>query len=154
MERERLTSPIAVELRAADGDRSPRLRGVALSEGFPASGGRREVFVPGSIHWSDDGVGIRTDHASDSIECRTIPVRQGSEIKIDTPANDALRRAYEKGSRFLSIEFRAEAEELRSSVRTILRATVDSVALTASPEYVEAIAEVRSSTSRSLEFWI
>ena len=152
MERERIVSPIALELRDVDG--SPSIRGVVIAEGFPSSGGRSECFVPGSIHWADDGIALKTSHDSKTVEVRAVPTREGAEIRIEAKANDAIRRAYESGSRNLSIEFRSEQESLRGTVRTITRALVEAVALCVHGEYVEAIAEVRRKKPRGLVFWL
>ena len=40
----------------------PSLRGVMLQEGRAASGGRKELFAPGSVSWPHDGVAILTEH--------------------------------------------------------------------------------------------
>ena len=46
-----------------------------LQEGRAASGGRREVFTPGSVEWPAAGVVVRTEHRGKA-ETRGLVVRQ------------------------------------------------------------------------------
>ena len=49
-----------VEVRESDKPGyEPTLRGVMLQEGRAASGGRAEVFTPGSVEWPSEGVVVR-----------------------------------------------------------------------------------------------
>ena len=135
-----------VEIREADN--GPMLHGVLIQEGRVASV-RPEVFSPGSLVWSSDGVAIRAKHlgAEDS---RAIPTREaGGEIRIAAPASAALVAAFNEGRKFLSIEFHALQETLnKAGVREIQQAFIPGVALVESPEYVQATAEVRSKQRR------
>lgn len=137
-----------VEIReAADG---PTLRGVMIQEGRAASGGRREVFAPGSVEWPSEGVGILTEHRG-APEIRAVPVRDDQGvIRIVAPATEAIRAAVDGGRRFMSVEFHALADRMtRGGVREILRALVPDVALVGSPEYDVTSAEVRRTYASS-----
>ena len=136
----------SVEIREADN--GPMLHGVLIQEGRAASV-RPEVFAPGSLVWSSDGVAIRAKHlgAEDS---RAIPTREtNGEIRIAAPASAAIVGAFNEGRKFLSIEFHA-LQETRSAagVREIQQAFLTGVALVADPEYKQATAEVRSKQRR------
>ena len=133
----------AAEIRAAsDG---PHLYGVMIQEGRAASGGRREVFTPGSVEWPSGGVGILTDHRQ-APEVRALPVRQSDgRITVRTPATPAIREAVEAGRRFMSVEFHSLAERTtKGGVREVLRAFVPDAALVTEPEYDTTAAEVRA----------
>lgn len=138
-----------VELREEDG-REPSLRGVMLTEGRAASGGRREVFALGSVRWPSDGVGISVGHDGGT-ETRAHPVRDRSsgELRITARATRAIREAVEAGARWMSVEFVAlEERETRGGVREVLSALVNRAALTASPEFDTTAAEVRTRRRR------
>lgn len=131
-----------VELRAADA--GEQLHGVMVTEGRAASGGRREVFAPGSVMWPSAGVAILTEHRGDP-EVYAHPVR-GSDgrISLRARATEAIRKAVAAGKRFMSVEFLAvEERTTKGGVREILRAFVPAVALVAEPEYDTTAAEVR-----------
>ena len=136
----------SVEIREADN--GPMLHGVLIQEGRAASV-RPEVFAPGSLVWSSDGVAIRAKHLGDE-DSRAIPTREtNGEIRIAAPASAAIVGAFNEGRKFLSIEFHA-LQETRSAagVREIQQAFLPGVALVASPEYTQATAEVRSKQRR------
>ena len=124
------------------------LHGVLIQEGRAASV-RPEVFAPGSLVWSADGIALRAEHlgAEDS---RAIPTREpNGEIRIAAPASAALVAAFNEGRRFLSIEFHAVQEtRSKSGVREIQQAFMPGAALVESPEYVQAGAEIRSKRRR------
>ena len=133
----------AAELRVAkDG---PRLYGVMVQEGRAASGGRREVFIPGSVEWPSGGVGVLTAHRQ-APEVRAVPVREpDGRITVEARATPAIRDAVESGRRFMSLEFYALRERTtKGGVREVLRAFVPDVALEYDPEYDVAVAEVRA----------
>lgn len=132
----------AAEIRAAED--GPHLHGVLIQEGRAASGGRREVFAPGSVEWPSTGVGILTAHRT-APEVRAMPSRRSDgRIMVRTPATDAIREAVEGGRRFMSVEFHALRERTtRGGVREVLRAFVPDAALVANPEYDTTAAEVR-----------
>ena len=133
----------AVEIRAAaDG---PHLHGVMVTEGRAASGGRAEVFTPGSVEWPRAGVSILAAHRL-APETRAVPVREpDGRITVRTPATPAIREAVEGGRRYMSVEFHAIRERTtRGGVREVLQAYVPAAALVDSPEYDTTAAEVRA----------
>lgn len=131
-----------VELRESDD--GPHLHGIMLTEGRAASGGRRELFAPGSVEWPSDGVAVLTRHRG-APEIRAIPTRESDgRITIRARATDAIRTAVESGRRYMSVEFLALAERTTAGgVREILRAIVPAAALVEAPEYDTTGAEVR-----------
>lgn len=134
-----------VELRES----GEHLHGVMVQEGRAASGGRRELFAPGSVQWPSTGVSVLTEHRGNA-EALAHPVREvDGRILLRTRATDAIRRAIDTGKRYMSVEFRAVEERTTAGgVREILRAFVPAVALVASPEYDTTSAEVRSKQRR------
>ena len=110
-----------VELREAEGE----LRGTVIQEGRAASGGRAEVFAPGSVEWGATGIGIRTLHGQ-PVETRAHPTRQpDGRITIRTAATAALREAVAAGRRFMSVEFVAvEERTTKAGIREVLRGFV------------------------------
>ena len=137
-----------VEIRQAEG-REPELHGVMLTEGRAASGGRAELFVPGSVQWPSEGVEIAPSHVLPS-EVRAHPVRESDgRLTLRTRATDALRQAVESGARFMSVEFHAMRERrTQAGVREILTALVVRAALTDIPEYDTTAAELRNKKGR------
>ena len=129
-----------VELR----DAGRTLHGTLVQEGRAASGGRAEVFAPGSVEWPSTGVGILLGHR-ERPEVRAMPSRESDgRIVVQAPATPAIREAVEGGRRFMSVEFHALEERLtRGGVREIQRALVPDAALVADPEYDVSSAEVR-----------
>ena len=134
----------AVEVRETEG-REPMLHGVMLTEGRAASGGRAEVFAPGSVQWPSEGVEIAPAHNAAS-EARAHPVRgSNGELTIRARATEALQAAVAAGARFMSVEFHAlEERETAGGIREILRAMVLRAALVSNPEYDSTAAEVRA----------
>ena len=135
---------VALELRETVPGDGPLLSGTIIQEGRAATGGRAEVFAPGSVVWPASGVGVLLRHHG-AVETRAVPTREADgSIRISAPANDAMRQAFEAGRRFLSVEFEA-VREVRTAggVREVQRAFVDAAALTDRPEYAQARAEVR-----------
>ena len=130
----------AFEIRE-DGE---HLHGVMVQEGRAASGGRRELFAPGSVQWPSTGVSILTEHLG-SPETVAHPVREtDGRISLRTRATDAIRQAVAAGKRFMSVEFRSVEERTTAGgVREILSAFVPAVALVSNPEYDTTAAEVR-----------
>ena len=129
------------EIREEGGD----LHGCIVTEGRAASGGRSELFTPGSVTWPADGVAILTEHRGEA-ETRAYPHRDAlGRIMVRAKATDAIRRAIAAGKRWMSVEFRAlEERQTQGGVREILRAYVDAVALVSNPEYDTTAAEVRA----------
>ena len=127
----------------------PSLRGVMLTEGRAASGGRAEVFTNGSVTWPQDGVAILLEHRG-KVEARGQVVRErDGRLTLTARATEGIREAVGAGKRFMSVEFRSiEERTTAGGVRELLRAVVDAAALVASPEYDSTLAEVRKSESR------
>ena len=138
---------LTFEVREEGGE----LHGTILQEGRAASGGRAEVFAPGSVTWPADGVGILTEHRGEP-ETRAFPHRDPmGRISIRAQATDAIKDAIKSGKRFMSVEFRAlDERKTKAGVREILRAYVAAAALVASPEYDSTAAEVRGTRRRRL----
>ena len=134
-----------VEVREAEAD-GPMLLATIVQEGRAAGGGRAELFIPRSIIWPADGISIRTQHRGSEV-ARAIPTREpNGEIKIATPATPEIHQAF-ASKRFMSIEFQCLAENrTRAGIREIGLAYVDACAMTSSPEYVQAVAEVRDAS--------
>lgn len=139
-----------VEVRESGRGRK-RLRGTMLTEGRAASGGRAEVFAPGSVSWPGDGIAILTRHYGEP-EVRAQPVRdRDGRIVVQADATPAIREAVGAGRRYMSVEFHAlEERTTAGGVREILRAFVTAAALTDSPEYDTTAAEVRGRRRRRL----
>ena len=126
-----------------------QLHAVMITEGRAASGGRRELFTPGSVEWPADGVAVLTEHRGE-IAARALPVReQDGRITLRTFATDLIRSAVAKGRKWMSVEFHALQERTTAGgVREILRAFVPAAALVLDPEYDSTAAEVRQAGGR------
>ena len=134
---------VKVEIREATG----MLHGTILQEGRAASGGRRELFAPGSVIWPSTGVRILTEHRGRA-HARAFPVRDTEgRINIRIKATPALRKAVQDGQQYMSVEFRALEERTLSGVREITSALVDAATLTDSPEYDTTAAELRKKST-------
>ena len=136
----------AVEVRE-EGD-TPQLFGTILSEGRSASGGRKELFIPGSCCWPPNGIHVRLTHLGES-ETRAVPVRDDlGRIEIRTKATPAIVAAVKAGSKFMSVEFIAIEQRIVSGVREVMQAFLSGATLTARPEYDTTSAEVRTKRRR------
>ena len=146
-------SIFAVEIREGRPGYEPSLRGTMLTEGRAASGGRAEVFVPGSVEWPSEGVAILTEHRG-TVETRAQVVRQrDGRLTLTARATPAIKQAVEAGRKWMSVEFRAlEERTTAGGVRELLRAFVDAAALVRAPEYDTTTAEVRS--KRRMRVWL
>ena len=139
----------SVEVRESEPGR-PRLYGTMVTEGRAASGGRAELFAPGSVQWPTEGVGIQTRHHG-PVEVQAQPVRQRDgriEVRGDAPA--PIREAIAAGRKWLSVEFVAVSGRgvTKGGVREVLEAFVPRAALTDDPEYDSTAAELRSKRRR------
>lgn len=136
-----------LELRAEEA--GPSLYAVILQEGRAASGGRAEVFAPGSAVWSNDGVDVRLDHGEPPA-ARAFPVRaEDGRIEIRVRATDPIQRAVESGRQYMSVEFHSVLERrTKAGVREIQRAIIVGAALVSTPEYDTTSAEIRTSKRR------
>ena len=141
---EKLHCPVEVRESAT----GPQIVGCLIQEGRVASV-RAEVFAPGSLVWSATGMALRAEHLGVE-DSRAIPTREANgEIRIAAPASPAIVAAFDKGRRFLSIEFHATQEtRSKSGVREIQQAFLPGAALVSNPEYAQAKAEVRSTRRR------
>ena len=136
----------SVELREAED--GPMLHGVVLQEGRAAQGGLAEVFSPLSVIWPSAGIALLGEHHGPEL-ARAIPTRAANgEIRIAAHASAEILDAYD-ARRFFSVEF-FSLREVRTAggVREIQRALLDSAALVASPEYAQAVAEIRTKRRR------
>lgn len=146
----------AVECRASES--GPVLRGTIITEGRPAARAR-EVFAPGAVHFPPEGIEIRTRHGAKA-EARAVPTRdpQTGEIRIEVPANDALRRAVDtEGRKWMSVEFTPLRERITpSGIREVLSAWVDGAALAVRPYYdvTSAVVEAREAQDRAAAAWL
>ena len=132
---------VPVEIREAEG--GPHLYGTLIQEGRAARR-RREIFVPGSVSWPVDGVGVLTRHHGEPA-VRAIPERQSDgRITLRAKATVAICQAVAAGHRYMSVEFHAIRERVtEGGIREIQRAFVPDVALVTEPEYDMTRAEVR-----------
>ena len=124
------------------------LHGVLIAEGRASSGGRREVFTPGAVEWRNEGVAILPEHRG-AVETRVIPERQADgAITFSAKLTDGMRRAWEAGRRYMSVEFQALSERtVKGGIREVQRALVVNGAMVANPEYDTAVTELRDQTS-------
>ena len=120
-----------------------------VTEGRAASGGRRELFAPGSVSWPSEGVGISIGHHA-PVEVRAHATRdRAGQIEVNGDATAAIVAAIGKGLRYLSVEFLSlEERTTAGGVREILAAFVPRAALTNDPEYDTTAAEVRAKARR------
>ena len=145
------------EVEYREESHGPQLTGVMLQEGRAATGGRAEVFAPGSVEWPSTGIEILTVHKGPT-ETRGQVVRdRDNRLLLTARATPAIKEAYDAGKRYLSVEFVATRDRVtKGGVREILRAIVDKAALVERPEYDTAIAEVRSAADieRKARLWL
>ena len=121
-----------------------------MQEGRAATGGRAELFAPGSIDWPASGIEIRDGHHTPAL-ARAVPSREANgEIRIETRATPEIFTAVEqRGRRYMSVEFHALAVlRTRGDVREIASALVVGAALTDDSEYPATTAEVRARRRR------
>ena len=146
------TSFAKVELRETD--KGPRLHGVIIAEGRAATGGRAELFAPGSVVWPNEGVAIKIGHGGKRAATAHPARHPSGEIRISAPATPAMVEAVVGGRDGLSVEFLALREQRTAGgVREISRALVDAAALVSQPEYSQARAELRSK-KRKRYLWL
>ena len=136
------TFVVPIETRASE--TGPRLRATVIQEGRASRGIRAEVFAPGSLAWSQDGIAVRTVHLG-AEETRAVPERlPDGRIVIDAPATPAIFAAVQAGARFASIEFHPVAETRANGIREVTSALLVGAALVDNPEFVQSSAEVRA----------
>ena len=133
---------------------SGRIRGTILPIGRIA-GDRREVFTPGSVSWPAAGVRLLAEHRGRQV-MRFTPIERAGNLEIDEqlPDSDLGREVageIRSGKRSgLSVEFHATEDRMVQGVREISGALVNGAAVTASPAYRQARAEVRESIKHRL----
>ena len=127
------------------------LHGVLIQEGRAATGGRSELFAPGSATWPESGIEIKIGHGG-QVETLAHPVRspEGGEIRIAVRATERIIKSVQEGLKGMSVEFFALAESRAGAVREITRALIQGAALVANPEYQQGRAEVRERRRRGL----
>ena len=137
----------AAEIRAADD--GEHLHAVLIQRARRFRG-RKELFVPGSVQWPAEGVGILTAHRA-APEVRAVPTREADgRISIVARATDAIREAVQAGRTWMSVEFHAlEERTVASGVREVLQAFVPRAALVRDPEYDVTGAELREAERRA-----
>ena len=135
-----------VEIR--EGEKGPVLSGIVLQEGRAAAGGRAESFSPFSVVWPAEGIKLLGEHRGTAL-AQAVPVRDvDGSLRIETPATQEIIDAFAT-RKFFSVEFKAISEiRTKSGTREITRALVEAAAMVKSPEYSQAIAEVRSTRRR------
>ena len=147
------TFVVPVEYREDNG--GPRIVATLIQEGRAATGGRAELFTPGSVVWPDTGVGIQTVHKG-AVEVRAVPTRGADgSITFSARATPAIVDAVNAGRRGMSVSFVALKEQRTAGgVREIERAYVDEAALTDKPEYEQGRAELREKRPRKVTVWL
>ena len=137
---------VPVELREAS--EGPMLTGTVLQEGRAAQGGRVESFSPLSVVWPSTGIRVLSEHRGHQLAL-AVPTRDiDGSLQISTPATPAILEAFAT-RKFFSVEFRAISEIFtKGGAREITRALVEAAAMVSSPEYSQAVAEVRSKRRR------
>ena len=141
---------VPIEIRASDD--GEHLNGVILQEGRVGSE-RRELFVNQSLQWPSEGIPIRTTHLQGEVG-RAVPTRHSNgEVRIKIKSTPEIRTAFESGKKFLSAEFFAIKESRTAGTREIEHALLSGAAMVTSPEYKQAVAEIRTKTKR-LPSWL
>ena len=143
---------LLMEVRAADDEtrQTPgRIVGTLLTYGERAQD-RNEMFEAGALRWPALGFNINEQHNRQAAVARVIPFLDGDTLKIDAPVpdtqrgRDALTNIREGVYTGLSVEFFAEREEYRQSMRVIKRGILGGAALVDVPSYGASLVEVRA----------
>lgn len=135
-----------VEIREAT-DSPGRITGTILEYGRIA-GDRREVFIPGSVQFPQNGIRLLAEHRGRQV-MRITPTVEGSAIKVEGLLPDnALGREVAKEirsgrKRAMSVEFVPHDEQVVQGVREVRGALVDAAAIVAAGAYDQARVEVR-----------
>ena len=140
--------------------RSPgRLVGTLLTYGEKSSD-RAEVFAPGSLSWSPQGVVLRRQHDRSQPILRFIPELLDDKLVIDAILDDTLvgrSTATEIRSGLftgLSVEFRASKERQREGLREIVSAELVGAGLVDSPSYANSHVDLRHKGLRRRRVWL
>ena len=157
---------LILKVRAAEDDsrESPgRITGTLLTYGEQAQD-RSEMFLDGALRWPEGGFNTNEQHNRQAPIVKAIPYLDGKAIKVDAKVPDAQRgrdaitNIRERVYTGLSIEFFAELEEFRQSLRVIRRGILGAVALIDVPSYRGSLIEVRERLAipknRSAYLWL
>ena len=143
-----------IEHRADETRRGPgRLTGILIRFGEIASD-RRERFATDSLHWPDDGIVLRRQHARSAPIMRITPRVEGDAVIIDQQLPDTVSgrdaAAEIRAGLFsgLSVEFKAERERQHGGIREIERAALVGCGLVDEPSYGSATVELRGRGGR------
>ena len=122
------------------------------------------MFLEGALRWPEAGFNINEQHDRRQNVARAIPYLDGKAIKIDAKVpdtqrgRDALTNIREGVYTGLSIEFYAEQEEYRQSLRIIKRGILGAAALVDRASYGGSVVEVRERlaipANRSAYLWL
>ena len=146
-----MADSLLLEVRAAEDEtrQSPgRIIGTLLTYGERASD-RPEMFLDGALRWASAGFNINEQHTRQAPIVRAIPYLDGKAIKIDAAVpdtqrgRDAITNIREGVYTGLSVEFYAEQEEYRQSMRVIKRGILGGAALVDRASYGGSVVEVR-----------
>ena len=161
-----MADSLLLEVRAAEDDtrESPgRIVGTLLTYGERARD-RSEMFLDGALRWAEAGFNINEQHNRQAPIVRAVPFLDGKAIKIDAKVpdtqrgRDALTNIREGVYTGLSVEFYAEQEEYRQSLRIIKRGMLGAAALVDRASYGGSVVEVRAKLvtpqNRSAYVWL
>ena len=133
------------------------IEGVIVPYGKMA-GDRRELFMPGSLEWREEGVILNEQHNRQAPIMRIKPVADDSGVRIKAALPDTQRgRDAAAGIRNgtytgLSVQFIPRVEDRSAGVRRIKRAKLTGVGLVDSPSY-DAPVSVRQEQKTARKYW-
>ncbi len=146
-----MNDSLLLEIRAAEDvtRQSPgRIVGTILNYNERARD-RNEMFLDGALRWPESGLVINEQHNRQAPVVRAVPFLDGKAIKIDAKVpdtqrgRDALTNIREGVYTGLSMEFGAEQEEYRGSLRIIRKGFLGAAALVDVASYGGSVVEVR-----------
>ena len=120
---------------------------------------RPEMFARGALSWPAGGVVLREQHNRSAPITRFEPIDAGGEVRVSIPlpytarGRDAAELVRNGTYRGLSVEFRAEAEEMRGGLRVVTRAVLTGAGLVDDPSY-KAPVELRGRGERRRGLWL
>ena len=115
------------------------------------------MFLDGALRWASAGFNINEQHTRQAPIVRAIPYLDGKAIKIDAAVpdtqrgRDAITNIREGVYTGLSVEFYAEQEEYRQSMRVIKRGILGGAALVDRASYGGSVVEVPRTSGHSRE---
>ena len=134
-------------------DHPARLGAACWSYGERAAD-RPETFASDSLHWPDDGIVLRRQHARSAPIMRIVPVVRGGAVVVDAPlpdtqaGRDAAVEVRNGTLAGLSVEFRAERERQHGGIREIQGAILTGAGLVDRGAYDSATVELRGRGGR------